>query len=167
MPTDSSAWPEGMAGVVSLSFDDGSGDQLDIAVPVLNEFGLHGTPALYEAPRGRVSRALFAEACAAEGLYVGGGYTNWYRTPVFQDTKLMSQLWTVEHPNGVTYTPLGEGALPNDESIRQRLLVFPIPPFPAPEFMTQVAQTVEKVAANMASLARFGAKRKSKGIPGA
>ncbi|HDZ20140.1 hypothetical protein LCGC14_0016940 [marine sediment metagenome] len=128
--------------------------------------GWYGTPALYEDLHGRVSRDLFAAACAAEGLYVGRAYSNWYRTPVFQDLKLMSQLWTVEHPNGVKYTPLGEGALPNDESVRQRLLVFPIPPLAAPEFMTQVAGTVEKVAANMASLSRFGAEHKSKGVPG-
>ena len=50
MTTTSSPWPDGMTGAVSLSFDDGSPDQLDIAVPVLNEFGLLGT--FYINPNG-------------------------------------------------------------------------------------------------------------------
>jgi peptidoglycan-N-acetylglucosamine deacetylase len=36
-------WPEGQAGAVSLSFDDGMQSQLARAMPILEEFGLRGT----------------------------------------------------------------------------------------------------------------------------
>jgi peptidoglycan-N-acetylglucosamine deacetylase len=42
-------WPEGCAGAISLTFDDGMASQLAIAVPRLNEFGLGGT--FYLNPR--------------------------------------------------------------------------------------------------------------------
>ena len=45
-----SPWPGGCKGAVSLTFDDGSQSQLDIAVPTLKEYGLHGT--FYINPRG-------------------------------------------------------------------------------------------------------------------
>ncbi len=43
MANISAGWPEGVAGAVSLSFDDGSQSQLDIALPILEEYGLLGT----------------------------------------------------------------------------------------------------------------------------
>jgi peptidoglycan/xylan/chitin deacetylase (PgdA/CDA1 family) len=45
-----SIWPNGCLGALSLTFDDGIQSQLDIAVPLLNKFGLHGT--FYINPRG-------------------------------------------------------------------------------------------------------------------
>ena len=38
-----SAWPNGAAGAVSVSFDDGPPTSLDIVVPMLNTRGFHGT----------------------------------------------------------------------------------------------------------------------------
>jgi len=38
-----SPWADNCKGAVSLTFDDGSQSQLDIAIPILNEYGLHGT----------------------------------------------------------------------------------------------------------------------------
>ena len=38
-----SPWAADCKGAVSLTFDDGSQSQLDIAIPILNVYGLHGT----------------------------------------------------------------------------------------------------------------------------
>lgn len=43
-------WPDGCEGAISLTFDDGSQPQLDIAIPILEEYGLSGT--FYINPRG-------------------------------------------------------------------------------------------------------------------
>ncbi len=43
-------WPNGCQGAVSMSFDDGSQSQLDIAIPILDEYDLWGT--FYINPRG-------------------------------------------------------------------------------------------------------------------
>lgn len=51
-------WPEGTGAAVSLSFDDGSRPQLDIALPILDEFGLKGT--FYVNPRGDDWQATLA-----------------------------------------------------------------------------------------------------------
>ncbi len=46
---NSSPWPNGCQGAVSLTFDDGSQSQLDIAIPILREYNLLGT--FYINPR--------------------------------------------------------------------------------------------------------------------
>ena len=43
MPQIISPWSGDCKGAVSLTFDDGSQSQLDIAIPILNEYRLHGT----------------------------------------------------------------------------------------------------------------------------
>lgn len=43
-------WPNGCQGALSLTFDDGLSSQLEIAVPALNEHGLHAT--FYFCPNG-------------------------------------------------------------------------------------------------------------------
>ena len=48
--TDNFPWPNGCQGAVSMSFDDGSQSQLDIAIPILKEYDLLGT--FYINPRG-------------------------------------------------------------------------------------------------------------------
>jgi len=116
--------------------------------------GFYGTPALYEYDRKKVSCDLFASACAAEGAGLGRGYANWYQTPLFQDLKLYGQLWPVEHINGVAYRPLPAGALRNDAELRTKQLIFPMPAVEMPALMDQFAAGIEKVAANMAVLAR-------------
>lgn len=45
-----SPWPEGCLGALSLTFDDGMPNQLEKAVPLLDEFGIRGT--FYIPPRG-------------------------------------------------------------------------------------------------------------------
>ena len=47
---NSSPWSEGCQGAISLSFDDGNQSQLDIAIPILEEYNLLGT--FYINPRG-------------------------------------------------------------------------------------------------------------------
>lgn len=47
---NSSPWPDDCQGAVSLTFDDGSQSQLDIAIPILKEYNLFGT--FYINPRG-------------------------------------------------------------------------------------------------------------------
>jgi len=58
-------------GAVSLTFDDGTQNQLDKAVPVLDEFGLRGT--FYVVPRGEDWRQRMApwRAVAAAGHEIG------------------------------------------------------------------------------------------------
>ena len=48
--TNSYPWPNGCKGAISLTFDDGGQSQLDIAIPILNEYNLLGT--FYINPRG-------------------------------------------------------------------------------------------------------------------
>jgi peptidoglycan-N-acetylglucosamine deacetylase len=48
--TNGFPWPNGYQGAVSMSFDDGSQSQLDIAIPILKEYELLGT--FYINPRG-------------------------------------------------------------------------------------------------------------------
>jgi dTDP-4-amino-4,6-dideoxygalactose transaminase len=121
--------------------------------------GWYNTPAFYAYPPEKVSRDLFVEACAAEGVQVGPRYANWYQAPLFQDMDLFSQLWVVRHANGVEYKPLPAGALPHDEDVRRKLLLFPIPAVEAPALIDQMGAAVEKVAADMSHLAREQKKR--------
>jgi perosamine synthetase len=128
-------------------------------LPPKSRRGWYGAPATYTYDQEKVPRDLFAEACAAEGVPLGTGYQNWYQTPLFQDTKLLSQLWPVKHANGVEYTPLPPGALPNDEALRRKFLCFHIPAIEVPAYVEQTAKAIEKVAENMASLADLSARR--------
>ena len=122
--------------------------------------GWYNTPALYNYDPEEVSRDLFAEACISEGVPLStSGYTNWHQTPLFQDMNLFSQLWVVKHANGVEYKPLPADALPNNEALRRRLVLFPIPATEAPELMDQMAAGVEKVAATMTDLAQEQRRR--------
>jgi dTDP-4-amino-4,6-dideoxygalactose transaminase len=115
--------------------------------------GYYGTPGLYDYDRNTVSRDLFVEACAAEGLRLGTGYANWYRASLFQDMDLYGQLWPVRHENGVAFRPVPPGGLPNDEELRTRLMVFPIPATETPDLIDQMAAAARKVADNMDALA--------------
>lgn len=125
--------------------------------------GWYSTPAFYDYDQRKVSSELFARACVAEGVYLGiGGYTDWHRTPFFQSTKWLSQLWVIKHANGVEYKPVPPGALPNNEALRERTLLFRIPAVEVPALMDQVAAAIEKVAANMAGLARLQKEERKK-----
>lgn len=124
--------------------------------------GWYGTPSFYTYDRKRVSADLFAEACGAEGMGLGRGYENWYQAPLFQDRKLYSQMWVVRHENGVEFRQLPPNGLPRDEELRTKLLVFPIPAIQSPDLMDQMASAVEKVAGQMAALAREQKKRDGK-----
>jgi len=116
--------------------------------------GWYGTPATYEYDQKKVSRNLFVKACGAEGCGMGTGYRNWYREPLFQDLRLYSQLWPVRHANGVEYKPLPENALPHDEELRSKLLVFAMPAVQMPVLMDEMAAAIGKVASAMNELAR-------------
>ena len=48
--TTVSPWPDEYQGAISLTFDDGMQSQLDVAIPILNEYNLRGT--FYINPRG-------------------------------------------------------------------------------------------------------------------
>ena len=110
---------------------------------------------LYEYDPSKVSRDTFVEACAAEGTGVrGNGYAAWHTVPLFQDPKVYGQLWPVQHAGGAAFQPTGPGALPNTEALRAKNLLFEIPAMECPRRMDQVAAGVEKVAANMAALAK-------------
>ena len=97
---------------------------------------------------------MFLRACAAEGLGIGTGYRNWCREPLFQNVKLYGQLWPVRHVTGAEFRPLPENALPNDEEMRRKLLVFPMPAVEMPNLMDEMAAAAEKVASAMPELAR-------------
>jgi perosamine synthetase len=125
------------------------------SLPPRSQRGWYGTPAFYQH-KGRLSRDLFVQACRAEGLaLVPGGYSDWPKAPLFQDVRLYSQMWVVEHANGVAFKPVPPGGLPNNDRMREKLMLFPIPAVESPALMDQMASAVEKVAANMAVLARY------------
>lgn len=54
----SDAWPDDCISAISLTFDDASQSQLDIAIPILKEYGLFGT--FYVNPRGDDWKQKFA-----------------------------------------------------------------------------------------------------------
>jgi dTDP-4-amino-4,6-dideoxygalactose transaminase len=121
--------------------------------------GWYGTPASYDY-QGDVSRDAFVEAVAAEGARIrGNGYDSWYTVPLFQDPEVYGQLWPVEHVNGASFRPIPRGSLKNTERLRQKNLLFPIPPVEMPRLMDQIAAGVEKVASNMAALGRTTERR--------
>lgn len=80
-------WREGCEGAVSLTFDDGMPSQLDRAVPILAENGLHGT--FYVNPRGPAWRGLLApwKAVAAAGHEVGNHTVNHPCSCAFKETR--------------------------------------------------------------------------------
>ena len=122
--------------------------------------GWYHTPSFYNYDQRKVSCGLFIKACQAEGARLGGeGYGNWYQMPLFQDLKLYSQLWPVKHTNGVEFKPLPPNGLPNDEALRRMIVIISIPATEAPQLMDQTAAAIEKVAANMSSLARLAGRK--------
>jgi len=122
--------------------------------------GWYSTPAWYAYDQRRVGRDLFVRACQAEGAGVRGpGYANWYEVPLFQDPKVFGQIWPVKHVNGAEFTPAPPGSLRNNEDLRARMLLFPVPAEECPLYMDQLAAAVEKVAANMGALAKTARNR--------
>jgi peptidoglycan/xylan/chitin deacetylase (PgdA/CDA1 family) len=68
--TATSPWPEACTGAVSLTFDDGLRSQLEVAVPLLERFGLRGT--FYLNPRDGYEEVLAPwRAVAAAGHELG------------------------------------------------------------------------------------------------
>lgn len=80
-------WREGCEGAVSLTFDDGMRSQLDRALPILAENGLHGT--FYVNPRGSDWRGLLApwKAVADAGHEVGNHTVNHPCSCAFKETR--------------------------------------------------------------------------------
>lgn len=125
--------------------------------------GWYHTPAYYGYDAKKVSRDTFLQACAAEGAYLGStGYKNFYTIPLFQDTKLFGQLWAAKHPNGVEFRPVPPGSLKNQEELRGKSLLVPIPAEECLPLMDQIAAAVAKVAANMPALAKYQAAQQKK-----
>ncbi|MHC4718378.1 MAG: hypothetical protein ACYS5V_15505, partial [Planctomycetota bacterium] len=83
-----------------------------------------------------------------------GGYSDWPKAPLFQDMGLYSQMWVVEHANGVRFQPVAPDGLPHTDRMRARLMIFAIPAAEAPEWVDQTARAVAKVAGRMSALAR-------------
>jgi hypothetical protein len=71
---------------------------------------------------------------------------------MFQDMELFSQLFVQRHANGVAFKPIKQGTLPNNDLIREKMMLFPIPAIESPVLMGQICDAVEKVAAHMDSL---------------
>ena len=73
---NSSPWPEDCQGAFSLTFDDGSQSQLDIAIPILEEYNLLGT--FYINPRGDDWKERLApwREVAAKGHEIGNHTIN-------------------------------------------------------------------------------------------
>ncbi|MDE0183503.1 MAG: polysaccharide deacetylase family protein [Caldilineaceae bacterium] len=68
-----SPWPSGSQGAVSLTFDDGSASQLELAIPLLNELGLQGT--FYLNPRDGFEGNLAPWKDAAAAGHEAGNHT--------------------------------------------------------------------------------------------
>jgi hypothetical protein len=62
----------------------------------------------------------------------------------------------------VEFKPVPAGSLPNNEWLRAHMMLFPIPAVESPALMDQVAEAVEKVAANLPALARYEPKEAKK-----
>jgi len=132
-------------------------------LPPNSRRGWYSTPAFFTLERRGVTRNKFVQAVRAEGAPIGGeGYTDWSRIPLLQDMRLFSQLFVPRHANGVEFRPVPPGSLPNNEWLRAHMLLFPIPAVESPALMDQVAEAVEKVAGNLAALARYEPKEAKK-----
>ena len=116
----------------------------------------YSTPALFCAAKAGISRDTFVKAVAAQGVAIGGeGYGDWSQIPLFQNMKLYGQMFPVRHANGVTFQPVKKGTLANFESMRTRMILIGIPAVECPLLMDQVADAMEKVAANVPALRKW------------
>ena len=68
-----SPWPAGCQGAVSLTFDDGLPSQLEVAIPLLNRYGLQAT--FYVNPRADFAEQLLPWRAAAEAGHEVGNHT--------------------------------------------------------------------------------------------
>jgi peptidoglycan-N-acetylglucosamine deacetylase len=73
MATPGSPWPDGCTGAVSLTFDDGVASQLDLAIPLLDKYGLQAT--FYVNPRDDYQTALLPWRAAAQHGHEIGNHT--------------------------------------------------------------------------------------------
>lgn len=73
MSAHASPWPAGCQGAVSLTFDDGLSSQLELAIPLLNRYGLQGT--FYVNPRDDYEQQLLPWRAAAEASHEVGNHT--------------------------------------------------------------------------------------------
>lgn len=87
MSPSSIPWPDGCRGAVSLSFDDGMASQLERAMPILQEYGLHGT--FYINPRGDDWKDRLApwRDAARQGHEIGNHTVNHPCSWAFRDTR--------------------------------------------------------------------------------
>jgi peptidoglycan-N-acetylglucosamine deacetylase len=73
MAQNTFAWPDGTRAALSLTFDDARPSQVEKAVPLLNEFGLHAT--FYVSPARMESRIELWREAVATGHEIGN-HTN-------------------------------------------------------------------------------------------
>ncbi|MEZ4734944.1 MAG: polysaccharide deacetylase family protein [Caldilineaceae bacterium] len=73
MSTHLSPWPDHCQGAVSLTFDDGVASQLNIAIPLLDKYGLHAT--FYVNPRANYQEQLLPWRVAAMTGHEIGNHT--------------------------------------------------------------------------------------------
>lgn len=66
-------WPDGQAGAISLTFDDGMKSQLELGAPLLTKYGLRGT--FYVNPRDDYQSQLLAWLPAAAAGHEIGNHT--------------------------------------------------------------------------------------------
>lgn len=119
--------------------------------------GWYGTPAFFDATKANgVSRNQFVQACQAEGVNLGGeGYCDWSQIPELQDMALLSQMFSISYPNGVAFTPLTAGSLPNNEALRATMLLVNVPALECPQLIDQLATGIRKVADNLDAVAAY------------
>jgi len=73
MSTSTSPWPTGRQGALSLTFDDGTQSQLDLAIPMLDKYGLLAT--FYVNPREHYKEQLIPWRAAAQTGHEIGNHT--------------------------------------------------------------------------------------------
>ena len=73
MTTALSPWPDACQGAVSLTFDDGMGSQLAVAIPLLDKYGLQGS--FYVNPRENYREQLLPWQAAAQAGHEMGNHT--------------------------------------------------------------------------------------------
>lgn len=73
MPASAQPWPDDCLGAVSLTFDDGVASQLELAIPLLNRYGL--TATFYVNPRDDYATQLLPWRAAAQQGHEIGNHT--------------------------------------------------------------------------------------------
>lgn len=117
MPAGRFPWPEGKRVAVSLTFDDARPSQVDVGVPLFNEYGVRAT--FYVTPSSVPQRLDAWKAAIAAGHEIGNhtirhpctGNFTWSREKALEDYTLVQMAAELDRANAEIHRLLGVHAV--------------------------------------------------------